>query len=62
MVTFVELEIVEPPDAWGGRQPKYENLVMRGPSSFFLRAALPSGEPGLVPLGPLPAEMPLPHE
>jgi hypothetical protein len=37
-------------DPWGGRQPRYEKLVMIAPSGFALTARLPSGERIDVPL------------
>jgi len=44
-------ELPEPDDVWGGRQPKFEALVMHGPDRFALTARLPSGETIEVPLG-----------
>jgi hypothetical protein len=55
-------EMAEPPDPWRGRQPKFDKLVMRDASHFFLVAKLPSGEPVLMQLGPLPPQMPLPQD
>jgi hypothetical protein len=37
---------VEPPEPscpWGGRQPRYETLLYRGPGRFFAQTQLPSG-------------------
>ena len=40
-----------PEDPWGGRQPRYHKLVMRGPGRFFLATTLPAGRRILVRLG-----------
>jgi len=44
------IEFREPDDQWGGRQPKFESLVMRGPRRFALTVRLLSGERVDVPL------------
>jgi hypothetical protein len=48
-------EMRDPPDdPWGGRQPKFDRLVMRDARTFVLEGRLvPSGEPVAVRLGRL---------
>jgi hypothetical protein len=53
-------EMREPPDdPWGGRQPKFDRLVMRDARTFLIEGRLvPSGEPVTVRLGPLRLDTP----
>jgi hypothetical protein len=48
----VRLEMNQPDDPWGGRQPKYEAIVRLGPMRFGLKTRLPNGEPVVRELGP----------
>ena len=50
-------EMRDPQGPWRGHQPKYETLVMRGPSRFAMTARLPSGKKVDVPLGRLPFDV-----
>jgi len=43
----------ESDDPWRGIQPRYKNLVHRGPREFYLTTSLPSGKPIEVRLAPL---------
>jgi hypothetical protein len=45
----------ESDDPWRGVQPRYKNLVHRGPREFYLTTSLPSGKPIEVRLAPLGA-------
>lgn len=40
-----------PEPAHDGRQPRYEKLVVAGPTGFALVTRLPNGTPVQVPLG-----------
>lgn len=42
----------DPDDPWGGRQPKFDRLVMHAADRFALAGRLASGERVEVPLGP----------
>jgi hypothetical protein len=47
-------------DPWGGRQPKFDKLVMRDRDTFLLEGRLiPSDEPVAVQLGRLPKDPPM---
>jgi hypothetical protein len=50
---MVSFERREPADPWGGRQPKYDKIVRRGPRCFELVTKLPSDEPISVRIGRL---------
>jgi hypothetical protein len=44
-------------DPWGGRQPRYERLLYRGPCRFFAQTLLPSGRRLAVRLASVSVEM-----